>query len=580
LIHPVLEQGISDDWSYTRSAQVLAATGHIVYNGWATAMLGWQLYLGALFIRIFGFSFTAVRLSTLLVACATAWLVQRSFVLSGLTEKLATFGTLTLVLSPLLVPLAFTFMTDVPGLFVIALCLYSCLRILTAGTLRAQIGWLLFAVLSNAAGGTVRQIAWLGTLVMIPCLLWLLRRQRVLLAVGIPAVLLAVASIAFAMHWFHAQPYALDEPLLPSRFNADNLQTLHRSLIGAALELPALLLPVLAGFLVPALRSGGRRAGLLVAGTTLAAVATAFWLRRFSLMWLMMAPTLANTITRFGVLDVSPPQGPHAVVLGYPLRLGVTFLSIASLAALLWVSRQPIRPTPAATPNPHLPWLTLPFCGAYFALLLPRAATVDLFDRYLLPLMLFALLGLLHLYQSRVNARVPLIGVGVLALFAGFAVAATHDFFSQYRARDAAIAQMLSSGVPANQIAGGFEFNAWTEILTTGVVADDRLPGMPPKRSPASRDACAPNMAYLSPHLDRQYALASIPDACGGPAGYTPVPYRTWLYPWAGAIYVVRDPGPSSGPSAGPSAGPPQRPASSQPSSRPQTRRTTPAKQS
>ena len=34
-------------------------------------MLGWQLYLGALFAKVFGPSFTAIRASTMLVALAT-----------------------------------------------------------------------------------------------------------------------------------------------------------------------------------------------------------------------------------------------------------------------------------------------------------------------------------------------------------------------------------------------------------------------------------------------------------------------------------------------------------------------------
>ena len=67
---PVAEVGLTDDWSYVQSARVLAQTGHIVYNGWATAMLGWQLFLGALFAKLFGPSFTAIRAATVL-ACGT-----------------------------------------------------------------------------------------------------------------------------------------------------------------------------------------------------------------------------------------------------------------------------------------------------------------------------------------------------------------------------------------------------------------------------------------------------------------------------------------------------------------------------
>src|SRR6266496_3749526 len=99
--YPVAEIGMNDDWSYLKSAQVLAQTDRIVYNGWAAPMLGWQLFLGALFAKLFGSSFTAIRASTLLVALATTFLLQRTFVRAGVSSRNATIGTLTLALSPL-----------------------------------------------------------------------------------------------------------------------------------------------------------------------------------------------------------------------------------------------------------------------------------------------------------------------------------------------------------------------------------------------------------------------------------------------------------------------------------------------
>jgi hypothetical protein len=35
--------GFADDFSYIKTALVYAQTGHFVYNGWATAMFGWQI---------------------------------------------------------------------------------------------------------------------------------------------------------------------------------------------------------------------------------------------------------------------------------------------------------------------------------------------------------------------------------------------------------------------------------------------------------------------------------------------------------------------------------------------------------
>src|ERR1700756_4690376 len=175
--YPVAEMGFVDDWSYVKTAFVFARTGHIVYNGWATAMLGWAIPWGALFIKLFGFSFTAVRLSTLPLAMASVYLLHASLIRFGITARNAVLGALTLGLSPLFLPLAASYMTDVAGLFCILLCLYLCQRALAAHSARTTILWLTCAALTNIAGGTVRQIAWLGTLVMVPSTAWLVRKR-------------------------------------------------------------------------------------------------------------------------------------------------------------------------------------------------------------------------------------------------------------------------------------------------------------------------------------------------------------------------------------------------------------------
>src|SRR6202011_661080 len=86
LTHPVLEMGVNDDPSYIRSALDFAQTGHFVYHGWSNAMLGWQIVWGALFIKLFGFSFTVVRLSTVPLAMASAYLLHQILVRFGINS--------------------------------------------------------------------------------------------------------------------------------------------------------------------------------------------------------------------------------------------------------------------------------------------------------------------------------------------------------------------------------------------------------------------------------------------------------------------------------------------------------------
>jgi hypothetical protein len=268
---PVAEIGFIDDWSYAKTAQVFAQTGHFAYNGWATAMLGWQVVWGALFIKLFGFSFTVLRLSMLPIALATIFLFHAILLRFGVNPRNAVLGTLTLGLSPLFMPLAVSYMTDVPGLFVIVLCLYLCQRAVAAGNGRATIAWLCLAAASNVVGGTVRQIAWLGALVMVPSAGWLLRKRRGVLLASFLLWAASVVGVFACMRWFARQPYSVPEHI----FGGPNWPIAHPwhhfclEIIGAVLCLLLLVYPILVAWL-PELRTPNRAALLHIAWITLA----------------------------------------------------------------------------------------------------------------------------------------------------------------------------------------------------------------------------------------------------------------------------------------------------------------------
>ena len=43
IAYPFAEIGFVDDWSYIKVAQDFVQTGHLVYRGWASPTLGWQV---------------------------------------------------------------------------------------------------------------------------------------------------------------------------------------------------------------------------------------------------------------------------------------------------------------------------------------------------------------------------------------------------------------------------------------------------------------------------------------------------------------------------------------------------------
>ena len=168
-------------------------------------------------LKTFGFSFTGMRLSMLPIDAITVYLFHQILRRFGLNSQNAVFGTIALALSPLFLPCAASFMTDIPGLLVIFLCLYMCLRAVQTTSPRASLLWLCSATAVNVAGGTVRQIAWLGALVMVPSTAWLLRDRRFIKPAACFLWLFTLAGVLGCLHWFNTQPYSVPEHIIWAR---------------------------------------------------------------------------------------------------------------------------------------------------------------------------------------------------------------------------------------------------------------------------------------------------------------------------------------------------------------------------
>jgi hypothetical protein len=474
----VLEMGLDDDWSYIWSARALADTGHIHYNGWATAMLGWQLYLGALFIKLFGFSFTIVRIPILIVSMMTVALLHRIFVRFGITEWNATLGALTIALSPVFMPLAFSFMSDIPGFFCIVLCFYMCARAIQAEMDRAAVGWLVLAASVNALGGAVRQTAWLGILVIIPSTTWYMRRRRGAFVAGTASCVVGAFVIFVCMRWFSLQPYSIVEkmvtaPTAPTAFIKHVAGAITRIILSCSL----FLLPILAAFMwkYPVRLPRARKQGL-VAGAVLIS-GTIFQIIQRRVFFLMALP-FGNVVGPKGILDLPSILGNRPDVLTAPIRLLLNFTVLSSLAAYLiclWnLSSLRTCATSARNRVPCTMVLHLlgPFTAVYCLLLVTRVAV---YDRYLLPLLVVGLVLSLRFYQRTLGDRLPVVCSLLLATLALFGIAGMHDNFVMDRARNSAAEELTKAGVPRSEIRAGFEYDAWTELELSGYVNDERL---------------------------------------------------------------------------------------------------------
>jgi hypothetical protein len=571
---PFANMGFIDDWSYVRTAYDFARTGHFVYNGWATAMLGWQIVWTAPFLKIFGYSFTVARLSMLPFAIGCGWLLHVILRRSGISNRNAIFGSLTFCLSPLFIPLAASYMSDVGGLFLILLCMYLCQRALTATSDQATILWLCAASLTNTIGGTERQIIWLGTLVLVPSTAWLLRQRRGVVPTAIALWSVSLVLIFISTHWFSRQPYSVPEkiiyppptdPTLPTSVML--LQRLRIPYLeGKSIFLTVILLKTLLCFLLIALpillawfvaaRKLGRRVQLRLAAIALCLGFFAWILNLYGSLeeWLM--PWLFHVLDSEAISDRSWDMlGIRPVALPIWARLIISILVVVSGAAVLEWSIASRRQSPERVTSREsnadnwktLAVLYLPYTMAYVVLMLPRGLRFYIFDRYLLGILPVAIIFLLKLYEERVDRSLPAISYAALLAFAFYGVAATHDLFALNRARAASVNEVRAAGVKENAIQAGFEYDGWTEINQVGYVNESKI-AYPSNAFHLNRQdlrrpgACRLGFDPYTPALHPQYIVVLSPVWCLQTSRFAPVHYRAWLPPFTRQVYIQEVP--------------------------------------
>jgi hypothetical protein len=484
-------------------------------------------------------------MSTLLVSLALAFFLQRTLVYSGITERNATLGTLALVLSPLYLMLSATFMSDIHGLFAMVLCLYGCLRALQSPATRAAIGWLCFAVATNLLCGTSRQLAWLGILVMLPSTLWLLRARRRVLFAGAAATLTGVLFILISMRWLKHQPYTT-----PETFHVGHVSVAYLTVqfFHFFLDLPFLLLPIVAMFLPLAFKRG-RLLMAIVTAVALIYALIALYLKHLPLL----EPTLGDWINPYGGY-VYLSEGTPPTFLHLWLRLLLTLATFGGLLGLMASSIPSSKTSVARNSSSRISWyelavLLLPFATAYLLLLIDRALTIAdagtpiVIDRYALGLLLVALVVLVRYYQEQIQRQLPLAAILLVALTALYGVSVTHNMFAFYRARVALAAELSANGIPDTSVDNGWEYNIGVElqhadhINNPGIVLPRHayVPTAPP---PAG--TCPMFWYDFTPHIHPLYGASYDPNACYGPAPFDPVHYSRWFARTPGTLYVVR----------------------------------------
>ena len=559
---PIAESGVNDDWSYTKTALDLAQTGHLHYNGWAAAMLGAQAYWGALFIKLFGFSFLVVRLSVAPLAAACGVLLYLLHRRASLAPGLALFGSLTLVLSPVFIPNAATFMTDIPALFLFLVSIYGYVRVAEVldmagssagafGSLRLW-GWLMLGLSGGLLGGTVRQVVWFVPMLCSGYLLLRCCRSRRLCIAIVPLTITGMISLngmLLFLAWYQDQPYALPRHasfnVLFSHANptallgyilAVLLQTMGIMMLPLLITLPMLYRQRLAGLWFPWPRLGSAFI-----------IALFIWL--FEWLCFDHAWLFHSGFSLYPYMYRTSPAPPASLPFIMPLRLWqainltVTILVCGTLALCVTTRFWPHRENAGAEQSrgqmPVVIGLLFAFSAPYAALLLWHALmpdTLTVSERYLLLVLPLATIVFLSAYEKLTRrTRLPLASWLVLSLSCFLGVASAHDYFAQLRARLSATHFLEQRGIPRTNIMAGFEYDGWTQISVAGHYNDWRIekpPGsyiQPPKS--AGFETIYLYWPY-TPAVHPDYVVAQSPHPDLQMTDLPPTRYQCWLPPF------------------------------------------------
>ena len=477
-VSPQREFPLNDDWAYAQTVRRLLTIGQLHISDWSSATLIFQVYWGALFTRLFGgFSFTALRWSTLVfsfISCMALYDLLRQLDLSA---SAAWLGGLTLIVNPIFVYLSYTFMSDVfyLGLMLLSLTLY-------VRGIKRDLEWMLFVgSILAACAYLVRQLGAMLPLAAVGAIILKERRLRwkpLLLTSALPA-LVAIGHM-YWLRYIHGLPWG---------FELNTVQNSLMALLRPTMPLYILLrvmnsLLYLGVFSLPVLLAQGVSPRLDRDRVIHLSKLWGIWFTALGILVIFMTvvagrpmPYLANVINRegIGVLSLAghkPPVTPGWVF--WLVTVVAPFVGAAQGAlwtdALISIFREREQP------------FTLLLIASVL-MAIPTLLIVYLWDEYLIvfiPASLYLVLRLgaqtnrWRLASVSANAAPTKVGAPLgwacvltaCGAMMAYTLIEMDDHMAWNAARWTAGERLVMQGIAPEAIDGGFEWIGWHEFDT------------------------------------------------------------------------------------------------------------------
>lgn len=470
MVQPIGNFPLNDDWVYALAVKSVLETGYFQFPSPAMANVGPQVYWGALFCLPFGFSFTALRFSTLalgLIGVIALYALIRQF---KVDDKISLFGALTMAVNPIYFGLANSFMSDIPFVSIVLVAMYFLVRGLqNDSTLHIVIGLIItyFAILIRqfslvillgfALAYPVKKGFTFVNLAKVTCLV----------------VLGAMLHILYQYWLIHTgRTPATDVHTIPYMYQPSIVNSAKKATVGL-IYIGFFVLPFIAAIWpskFQSLMSKKSKYFLLAILAYVVLLLGFLWVTRQQL------PLLGNILMDSGLgpltlrdtfnLKLNIPVVPHGVSIGWSV---ITFFSVIAIGATIyfvgistydaWIKYKKTKSRETVAY-----FFVLGIALSYLAILLIVVARFTFFDRYLLLFLPLAILLMtkIKLEQPLITPVRYIIPSILIVIYATFSIGATHDFLEWNRTRWMALDELMSvNRVSPRKIDGGYEFNGW-----------------------------------------------------------------------------------------------------------------------
>lgn len=443
---------LDDDWDFTLSTWNLVHTGTVQHTPFTSNIAVLQYFWGALWTILFGESSAVLRASTLALSLLATLLIFTTLRRLEIGTSLALVAALAFFFHPLIFWASFTYMTDVPELFLSV----AAFALLVEALRRENDAWLAAAVITAVASFFVRQIGIVNALT--------------------PLIAAVTFRHSIGVRWkkiagWYGSACALFLILLLSGALIVSQQELQihmlqwSDLLAAAAHYAFLNFQNAALFFLPL-----TLLALAIRPRPLPLIMMAIWFAAasghlISLQRPIPYPVRGNLFINFGL---GPPTLRDTFVfrMPYPFHLPYTSLLAIMLATTLLAIFVAAMTLVAVRSLPIVARIAALYCICATVIIMFMRIY---FDRYSIDTMWPLAIVIPVALQSDPRPAVAfrnVIAAIALAIVIIFSVAGTAEYLAWNRARWAAFRWLQARGVTLDQMDAGYEINALLAIRT------------------------------------------------------------------------------------------------------------------